>query len=88
MSFTEEQRDAALKRDIEHAQNSKIKLNAIIIATGCCDECMKLDGKEFSLEQVINENILPQKNCTRFNFCICCYGFKSVRDENGLPIRK
>lgn len=51
-----------------------------VIGNGCCDACMKLDGKTFSLEFLNKTPVLPNKNCThpfsedsKYAYCTCGY---------------
>jgi hypothetical protein len=81
-NYTVEMHLANLKRDIEQAKNSGLKLNATIIGSKCCSECDKIDGSKFPFEQILQKPILPYHKCLRKPFCICCYGFEPLRDEN------
>jgi hypothetical protein len=88
MSFSRQEYLNCLKRDIDQAKKTGLKLNATLITKGCCSECDKIDGKELTFEEVLSTNPLPYKNCIRENGCICCYGFKTMRDKDGRLIRK
>ena len=76
-----------IKRDINQAKNSELLLEVFLITTGCCKECDKLTGKRMPLKDAIKYKPLPYSKCIRETGCICCYGFESVRDENGRLIR-
>ena len=43
-NYTLEMHLANLKRDIDQAKNTRLKLNAFIIGSKCCIECDKLNG--------------------------------------------
>lgn len=74
--------------DIQMAQRSGLPLKSISIqAHGCCDECEKYNGKEYSPQQLKQTPILPIKTCTnklnptdKFAWCICWYSpeYKSL----------
>lgn len=51
-----------------------------ILGDKCCDNCAKLNGKTFSLEELKSKKILPNKVCTRklnkddkHSWCVCMY---------------
>ena len=86
MSYTKRQHAASLKLSIKQAKKSGLKLNALIIANGCCIECDKIDNLTFPFVELNNKPVIPFDKCIRKPFCICCYGFSPVRDENGRLI--
>lgn len=43
-----------------------------ISITNPCEECKKLDGKIFSLEDMIKDSILPNQKCLK-KYCSCVY---------------
>lgn len=53
----------------------------------CCPECTADDGKAFDLNEFLDSDRLPHKNCTCEGFgCGCTFGVVAKRDENGLLI--
>ncbi|MBU8883963.1 hypothetical protein KSK37_12780 [Kaistella sp. DKR-2] len=53
----------------------------------CCPECTADDGKAFDLDEFLDSDRLPHKNCTCEGFgCGCSFGVVARRDENGLLI--
>ena len=47
-----------------------------ILAKDCCEDCKNLDGKIFQVQDMIKQNILPNKDCTNHISgsvkCVCC----------------
>lgn len=87
-NYTLEIHLANLKRDIDQAKNTGLKLHAFIIGGNCCSACDELHGLRFPFEQILKNPILPYHKCLRQPFCICCYGFEGIRDKNGRLIKK
>lgn len=87
MPISKEQHLAFIKRDINQAKSAHLLMNAILITNGCCEECNKINGKIIPLQQAIKDKPLPYYKCSREPSCICCYGFISVKDENGRLIK-
>lgn len=85
-NFTKEERDFYLRRSIESALKTNLKLTAVIIGTKCCKECDKINEKRIPLEELVKSPFLPYNKCIRKPFCICCYGFDVDRDESGNVI--
>ena len=81
--FTKEQMLKSLKRDIDQAVGTGLKMTVTILGGNRCPQANKINGMELTMEEVLQNTILPYKNCTRDTFCICCYLFHCVRDENG-----
>ncbi len=77
-----------LNKSIQNASSTNLKMNAVIIGSKCCEECDKINELKIPFEEVLENPILPYKKCTRKAFCICCYGFEYLRDENGVLIEK
>jgi hypothetical protein len=44
----------------------------IVVPDTSCEECKKLDGKEFSIDEAIEKQILPPDNCSCLG-CSCMY---------------
>lgn len=50
-----------------------------ILSGGGCEDCKKLDGKTYTIEEALKSNSLPNKNCThklyneKESFCKCMY---------------
>lgn len=86
--FTKKMRDEFQKRDIRNILEAPFKVNVIVSAKGCCEECQQIDGKMFSMEQFLKEKPLPQKCCSRHNFCTCRYFSRGIRDDNGRLVPK
>ena len=84
--YTIEEHLSDLENSIINAKSSGLKLDAIIIGTHCCPECDKIDKLTLPLDTIIKEPILPYSLCTRKPFCICCYGFIPLRDDNNKQI--
>jgi len=78
--YTIEMHLANLKRDIDQAKKTELKLNAVIIGSKCCSECDKIDGLKLPFEEILQNPILPYHKCLREPFCICCYAFETLRD--------
>ena len=74
--------------DLMKADLSDYKQEVEFIATKCCEECDKINGQIIPLEEAIKTQPLPYSKCKRKTGCICCYGFKAVRDERGRIIMK
>lgn len=87
-TYTLEMHLENLKRNIDQAKDSGLKLNVFIIGTKCCSECDKVNGLTFPFEELLQKPFLPFDKCLRKPFCICCYGFQALRDENGTLIEK
>jgi hypothetical protein len=73
---------------MENAENDTYKINAHIHAENCCPECGKYDGIVIPLYKAIKDQMIPFKECTRNNGCVCFYGFRVERDSNDRPVRK
>lgn len=86
-NYTLEMHLSDLKRDIEQAKNSGLKMNAVILGSKCCSGCDEIDGLKFPFEQILRNPVLPYHKCLRQPFCICCYGFHPLRDENHRLIK-
>lgn len=93
--WNEKERDRLLNSSIQNARDSNLKLNVKIIGTKCCTECDEINGTIVSLEEYLNNPILPYHRCTRHSlpnpphsatFCICTLGFEPLRDSNGRLI--
>lgn len=68
---------------LRDALNHNLNLNAVIIAAkDSCDNCKKLDGKIFTIQEALEKKPLPHKDCSN-SFCRCLYGFEPIRDKNG-----
>lgn len=84
--YTKQMHLANLQRDIEQAKKLGLKLNVFIIGNKCCAECDKINETKMPFENVLANPILPYIKCSRNPFCICCYGFEPLRDENNILI--
>jgi hypothetical protein len=62
--------------DLQLTKLSGYNFNVKILATKCCDECDKINGQTFLLEDVIDKNILPYSKCKRKKGCFCQYTFE------------
>lgn len=53
-----------------------------------CVECRKLEGKKFTIQQVLAQMPLPVKGCTHERGCRCCYGlhFSRGRSKREGPV--
>jgi len=65
---------------LEYQSSGLIKKVKILTAgkDNACSECLKLDGKVFTIEKALKEMPLPNKNCTnklnsKNSFCRCSY---------------
>ena len=87
-NFTKKHRDDLLNAHIQRMNDMPYRINVSIIASGCCEDCEKRNGEVFSFNELLKDLPLPQKCCTRYNFCICRYGAKGIRDSNGRLISK
>ncbi|MEJ7822054.1 MAG: hypothetical protein WKF85_07010 [Chitinophagaceae bacterium] len=81
-SYTKKMHLANLKRDMDNAKSTGLKLNVSFIVSHCCAECDKLQELKIPIEELLKNPILPYRECIRKPFCICCYGFEPVSDEN------
>lgn len=66
---------------------SRTRLQVITCGGASCEECEKLTGVEFTIEEVLSQMPLPVKNCTHEpvkpstrGWCRCCYGLSFTRD--------
>jgi hypothetical protein len=59
-----------------------------VIGTKCCENCNKIDGIVLTIEQAIEQNLLPYKECTRNGGCICLYTSIMVTGNDGRLLRK
>lgn len=67
------------KMEILNYKTSGVVKGVEILATGC-DECKKLNGKKYSIDEALKLSPLPNKNCrfklndkSKYSFCRCCY---------------
>lgn len=86
--YTLSQHKEYLKKNIEKAIATGLRLNVTIIANGCCKECDKIHGVEMPLEEFLQSQLLPYNKCIRKPFCICDIGFEGRRDVNGRLLKK
>ncbi|MBS1744363.1 MAG: hypothetical protein JST81_15150 [Bacteroidetes bacterium] len=84
--MTRQQHIDFLERDIKNAIETGLKMTVSFIAKNCCAACDKIDGKEISMEKLLDTRPLPYKECIRQGECACCYAFNPVRDANGRLI--
>ena len=67
------------KEEIKRYRKSKVYTGVEIVAAthspwnNSCEECMKLNGKIFSIEEALSKNPLPVKNCGHECGCRCVY---------------
>ena len=64
-NWNEKERDRLLNSSIQNARDSNLKLNVKIIGTKCCTECDEINGTIVSMEEYLNNPILPFHKCTR-----------------------
>ncbi len=90
--WNEKERNRLLQQSIDNALATNLKLNVILIGTGCCTECDKINDIVIPLGEYLENPILPYNKCSRHllpnppyssTFCICTLGFIPLRDENG-----
>ncbi|MDV3768163.1 hypothetical protein CMU26_01215 [Elizabethkingia anophelis] len=53
-----------------------------------CNVCLNDNGKEYEIDYLLDNKILPHKECTCKGGCNCFYSLKMKRDENGRLIFK
>ncbi|MDV3568187.1 hypothetical protein CMU71_14940 [Elizabethkingia anophelis] len=53
-----------------------------------CSVCLSDNDKEYDIDYLLDNKILPHKECTCEEGCNCFYGLKMKRDENGRLIFK
>ncbi|WP_407533755.1 hypothetical protein [Elizabethkingia miricola] len=51
-----------------------------------CSICLSDNGKEYEIDYLLDNKILPHKECTCEGGCNCFYGLRPKRDENGRLI--
>jgi len=86
--MTKKQLTELILRSIENAESGSILLRAKLITTGCCPACLKLNGKEMSMEELKRTMPIPYNKCKREWGCNCTVAYVTVLDENGMPISK
>lgn len=64
--------------DIQLAALIGFKVQASVIANGCCSVCDTINKNIYSMEDVMKSSILPYDKCIRERGCICCYGFPAI----------
>ena len=72
-------RQESHKMSLYEIKNNGYKRVEVLAKSGC-EECKKLEGKIFDLDEVINLNLLPNKRCTHklkendiHSWCRCMY---------------
>ena len=80
--MTKREHTKLIRESFDNAKKSGLKMNAIIISTGCCDECLKLNEMQIPFEEAEKNPPIPYKKCTRKWGCNCTIGFQTLRDEN------
>ncbi|AZI33953.1 hypothetical protein [Kaistella carnis] len=56
----------------------------IVIIPGKCSICQSEKDKNYTIEEMRSNPVIPHKNCDCSGFgCICMYGLTTLRDENG-----
>lgn len=70
----------SLEMDLKEYKKSDFIKKVQILSTGCCDNCLKLNEKVFSIDEAIKMKPLPCKDCTNHlitkldkAWCTCCY---------------
>jgi hypothetical protein len=64
--------------DLQLNKLNSLKCKVIIIGTRDCEQGIKIDRTEITLEEAINTQPIPDKQCKRFGGCVCCYGFEPL----------
>ena len=85
MSFNNEE---AIKRDIDQAKHSRLKLQVEILGGNRCRQAEQLNGKIYTLESIVKRSILPYAECERIGGCNCTYLFQPMRDAEGKLLKK
>ncbi|WP_407475223.1 hypothetical protein [Elizabethkingia anophelis] len=68
--------------------NPELNLSFSINSHGSnpCNVCLSDNGKEYEIDYLLDNKILPHKDCACEVGCNCFYGLKPKRDENGRLI--
>src|SRR5690606_8434613 len=76
----------SLKNRINQTGQFEIIVN--VIANKCCPECSKNDEKELTEYEAINQSPIGSNECTRKVGCVCGYGIRLKRNDDGRLIPK
>lgn len=66
--------------DLQIQKLSGYNVTVFIIDPRDCEQGRKINNIQMSLDEAIKNQPIPDKNCKRFGGCICCYGFRMVKD--------
>lgn len=59
-----------------------------IITTKDCIQSQQFKDVELTLDEAIQKELIPHKQCERYSECVCGYGFQAKRDTNGRIVMK
>lgn len=68
--------------DLLRASTNRFKMTATLMTSQCCPECRNYDGETVTLEEMIENPVLPIKDCIRERGCFCWYALSAERSEN------
>ena len=63
-------------------------IEVVVHSSDCCPECNSIEGLKMTVEEALKKEIIPLRDCTRSKGCICFYGFRAKRDQNGTIVMK
>lgn len=74
--------------DLESGLSLGFEMEFVIIGVNDCEESKKISCKHITVEQALQNNIIPYENCTRRQGCACLMSLIPKRDANGNLIIK
>lgn len=82
------QKDLNYNRIELYMETTSYEFDVIISATNDCEACKNIDRKIITINESLENNIIPYNECKRKQGCACLYSIKLKRDKNDRLIKR